>query len=196
MSLDLAILGFLSQRPRTGYELKNRSFEGPLANFWTADQAQIYRTLERLRGEGLVSATRKRQAARPDRRLYEITPAGRDALEAQLSEARHLPPTRDASLVQLYFSASLEDTTLLAVLTSYREQHQARLERLRADSSRSGPGEPESPRESVMRQTALDGAIARERCTIDWLDDCIAAIEDGALPGGQGGVGQRHLFGG
>lgn len=194
MSLELAILGFLSERPRTGYELKNRCFTGPVSNFWTADQAQIYRTLERLRRDGLVSATRRRQAGRPDRRTFEITASGEAALERLAGDSGSLPPNRDPSLLQLYFSAALDDETLVRVLSSHRDEHQSRLERLRSHSStlaRSGG----SSRASVLRQTALEGAMARERSLVDWLDDCLEAIGAGELPQEGDLVGQRHLLG-
>ena len=82
MSLDAAILGFLGERPRSGYDLKTRCFDGAAKDFWTADQAQIYRTLERLQGSKLVTATRKRQAGKPDRKVYSITELGRRTLTA------------------------------------------------------------------------------------------------------------------
>ena len=66
MSLDAAILGFLREHPRSGYDLKTRCFDDATKDFWTADQAQIYRTLERLQGAKLLTATRKRQAGKPD----------------------------------------------------------------------------------------------------------------------------------
>jgi hypothetical protein len=34
----------------------------------------------------------------------------------------------------------------------------------------------------LLRDAAFDGAIARERASIDWLDDTIEAIEAGRLP--------------
>ncbi len=48
MSLPHAILGFLREQPLTGYALKTQRFDVSVANFWPADQAQIYRTLDRL----------------------------------------------------------------------------------------------------------------------------------------------------
>ena len=47
MSLGHAILGFLNREPMTGYDLKTRCFDDDAAHFWTADQAQVYRTLDR-----------------------------------------------------------------------------------------------------------------------------------------------------
>ena len=97
MSLDAAILGFLGERPRSGYDLKTRCFDGAAKDFWTADQAQIYRTLERLQGSKLVTATRKRQAGKPDRKVYSITELGRRTLTAWLGVALSTDRTREAS---------------------------------------------------------------------------------------------------
>lgn len=195
MSLDLAILGFLAERPRSGYDLKTRCFGGPLSAFWTADQAQIYRTLERLKDARLVSVTRRRQASRPDRKIYELTDAGYGALVGALATTEALPPLRDPFLVQLFFSARLPDEDLLRVLSSRRDEYASRLESLAVHSAGLAETEGLPAREAVLRQTALDGAVTAYRASIEWLDDCIRAVEDGALPGSEKGTGQRHLFG-
>lgn len=195
MSLDHAILGLLSERPRSGYDLKTRCFDDDLRPFWTADQAQIYRTLERLRSARHVSATTRRQAGRPDRRIYEITRSGREMLGLWLAEPHLAPPLRDPFLMQLYFGASLADDNLLGVLEARKVEHQRRLDDLRATASELA-GKGLGPRTEVLRQTALDGAAERELALVNWLDDCLRAVREGALPGSQlQGSGQRHLFG-
>lgn len=195
MSLDHAILGFLSERPRSGYDLKTRCFDGPVRELWSADQAQIYRTLERLQRSKLVRSTRRRQSGKPDRRIFEITPAGRDALATWLSAPLPLPSVRDAFALQLYFGASLGDQHLVELMSSRRSLHQARLDGLRARAATQAT-ENVSQRATTLRQTALEGAIARERIAVDWLDDCEDAVRQGALPGSESpGIGQRHLFG-
>jgi len=196
VSLDHAILGFLSEHPRSGYDLKTRCFDHDARSFWTADQAQVYRTLDRLEKSKLVSATRRRQSGRPDRKIYEITYAGREELSTWLASAIPVPASRDPFFLQLHFGSSLEDETLVGVLSQRRESHQTRLEALRADSADLARDHSVPERAMTLRQTAFDGAIARERATIDWLDDCIEAVRQGALPGSQSsGTGQRHLFG-
>lgn len=195
MSLELAILGFLSERPRSGYDLKNRCFSGPLGTLWTADQAQIYRTLERLKEAGLVDARRRRQSGRPDRRMFELTHDGAEKLAELLATSAPLPPLRDPFLVQLYFGAGLDDEHLLAVLRHRRSEHQERLELLRLESAELASATEATTRASVMRQTALEGGMAQQAALIDWLDDCIQAVSDGVLPGSSTGIGQRHLFG-
>ena len=196
MSLDHAILGFLSERPRSGYDLKTRCFDHAVEPFWSADQAQIYRTLDRLQRAKLVTSTRRRQSGRPDRRIYEITPAGRDAMAEWLATPLPLPPIRDAFALQLYFGASLGDDSLLDVLAARRDLHQARLEGLRDAAASLAQERPTNERAVTLRHTSFDGAIARERTAVDWLDDCVDAVKQGALPGSDaGGIGQRHLFG-
>jgi PadR family transcriptional regulator AphA len=56
MSLDHAILGFLSYSPFTGYDLK-KFFDQSVRHFWLADQSQIYRTLSRLNEESMTALT-------------------------------------------------------------------------------------------------------------------------------------------
>ncbi|MBK7448579.1 MAG: PadR family transcriptional regulator [Anaerolineales bacterium] len=53
MSLKHAILGFLSFKPFSGYELK-KAFDSSVQHFWPANQSQIYRTLAELEGGGFV----------------------------------------------------------------------------------------------------------------------------------------------
>jgi PadR family transcriptional regulator, regulatory protein AphA len=195
VSLDLAILGFLSSHPKTGYELKTRCFSGPAGALWAADQAQIYRTLDRLAKDGQVSVTRRRQAGKPDRKVYELTRAGTEALDEMLAAVAAPPPLRDPFLLQLYFGHTLDDDALVEILTARREAHQQRLDELRELSDELSKDHSLAPRDAVLRHTAFDGAIAQQRALIDWLDDCVEAASDGALPGSNRGIGQRHLFG-
>ena len=196
MSLDAAILGFLSERPRSGYDLKTRCFDVAAKDFWTADQAQIYRTLERLQAGRLVTATRKRQAGKPDRKVYELTGTGRDTLSAWLGSHLPLTPPREHFLLQLYFAADLSDTALLELLTDRRALHQARLDDLRSRAGSSANDTSVSLREIALRDSAFDGAIAIERASIDWLDDSIEGLRGGALPPAtEQDTSQRTLFG-
>ncbi len=182
MSLEHAILGFLNTKARSGYDLKTRCFDIEAKAFWTADQAQIYRTLERLRSDRLVAVKLRKQVGRPDRKVYEIAPAGREAFLQWLGAAVALPAPRDGFLLQVYFSGELSDTEISDLLGERRTAHQTRLEELRAEAIELAQDDSVAPRISAMRQAACDGAIATERATIDWLDDTMEAISEGHLP--------------
>lgn len=103
--LKIVILGFLSYRPQTGYELK-QNIDHSTKYFWDAKQSQIYRTLKQLEQDGLVVSTIEPQEDRPDRRVYTITGNGmtefQQWLSAPIMEPQYL---RDSLLVKVFFSA-------------------------------------------------------------------------------------------
>jgi DNA-binding PadR family transcriptional regulator len=182
MSLEAAILGFLGEQPRSGYDLKTRCFDDAVSDFWTADQAQIYRTLDRLQAARMVSVTRRRQSGRPDRKVYSLTDLGRQALTSWIRSNSPLAVPRDSFLLQLYFGAGSSDGEIAEQLTARREMHQARLDHLRDHAGRAGSGGAVSARQATLRNAAFSGAMAVETAAIDWLDDCIEGIASGELP--------------
>jgi len=106
MSLRHAILGFLSVRPMSGYDLK-RTFDQSVRHFWSADQAAIYRMLGELESDGLVEHERIAQETRPDRKLFHATASGLLALDAWLAAPAPSVPRREPLLVKLFFSGRL-----------------------------------------------------------------------------------------
>lgn len=175
MSLDHAILGFLSSQPMSGYDLKTRCFDRVANHLWTADQAQVYRTLDRLEKAGLVRSTLIPQPGRPDRKEYAITGAGRRALREWLETPHPLPALRDPLLLQLFFADALSDDALRALLETARDGFQRRLEGLRADAS----AESVENRQGAVRRMTLAGAMSQARAAIDWIDDCTERIGAG-----------------
>jgi DNA-binding PadR family transcriptional regulator len=73
MSLAHVILGLLQQQERTGYDLKTECFDDCISHLWPADQAQIYRTLDKLESQGWITCTVEIQHDRPNRKVYRIT---------------------------------------------------------------------------------------------------------------------------
>ena len=71
MELKHAILGLLSIRSASGYDLA-RAFAGSVAHFWHADRSQIYRTLDRLSGAGAITTAVVRQDGKPDRKALPV----------------------------------------------------------------------------------------------------------------------------
>ena len=199
MSLEHAILGFLSTGSCTGYDLKTRHFDADIPHLWTADQAQVYRTLDRLETRHLVTSRIRAQRGRPDRKEYSITRAGRDALLEWAATPHELPARRDSFLLQLLFASELPDDDLLNLICAGRASRQQRLESLRSRSAAWTREAGISPTKTqVLQRMTLDGAIAQERAAIDWLDDCIDLVREG-LPGAErtdtNSQAQRQLFG-
>jgi PadR family transcriptional regulator, regulatory protein AphA len=121
MSLKHAILGFLSYKSLSGYELK-KAFDRSVSHFWPADQSQIYRTLKELHQEKLITRQIIPHKERLDVKVYAIAEAGQIELRQWLSTP--LPPadTRDPFLVQLYFGFLLQDVQVGQLLQRELDQ--------------------------------------------------------------------------
>lgn len=175
MSLAHAILGFLREQAMTGYELKTLCFDHDAQHFWTADQAQIYRTLEGLEKRGHVTSRVKRQHSRPDRKIYSITTSGIDELDRWAATPAPLLPLRDPFLIQLRFADHLPDEDLLHLVRERRLAMQQRLDSLRARAAEEARG---SGRDAILHRLTLAAAMSDARATIDWLDGALETLSD------------------
>src|SRR5215471_2763800 len=105
MSLEYAILGFLNYDSFSGYDLK-KAIDASIAHFWSANQSQIYRTLDRLVEQGAVTVEIIEQEDHPDRKAYHITESGREALHRWLITPFPFEQTHSAALIQTFFLVS------------------------------------------------------------------------------------------
>lgn len=72
-----ALLLLLREEPAHGYDLLERA---QALGFDGADPGGLYRTLHKLEKEGLVRSAWEPSTSGPQRRIYEITRAGREEL--------------------------------------------------------------------------------------------------------------------
>src|SRR5437762_1001655 len=111
-STDYAVLGMLTLKPMSGYEVRATIAES-IAYFWTESYGQIYPTLKRLAAAKLV--TRKSETASGRlRHTYSITPAGREALAAWLAQPPHPRTPRNELLFKLFFARHIPYTEAAA----------------------------------------------------------------------------------
>lgn len=125
------ILGMVHQGHRTGYEIKS-AVDRSIRFFWAASYGQIYPELKRLEQAGLLESAADPAGGR-QRTVYELTPAGEQALEEWLARKEHLAfELRSDGLLKLFFADFMPPATLVEHLRSMRAQHEAVLARLRA----------------------------------------------------------------
>src|SRR3990172_4407830 len=127
-----SLLGLLSVLgPLSGYDLR-RFIARSIAFFWDASFAQIYDLLRRLEVDGLVAAGRVEQETPPDKLVYSVTAAGRDALARWLDGPVGAASHREPFLLRVFFfdAVAPEDRRRLVEdqiavherqLTSYRQ---------------------------------------------------------------------------
>lgn len=77
--IKLTILGFLSVRPMSGYEL-DKTISSSLNFFWPINQSQIYMELNRLESEEKIIANLVIQENKPNKKIYQLTENGKDEL--------------------------------------------------------------------------------------------------------------------
>ncbi|MFJ9351692.1 PadR family transcriptional regulator [Streptomyces sp. NPDC101237] len=93
MALRNALMAALLEGEASGYDLA-KGFDATVANFWSATPQQLYRELDRMEAEGLVTARVVEQERRPTKRLFSLTEAGRREVRAYTAE----PPARPAAV--------------------------------------------------------------------------------------------------
>ena len=175
MSLAHVILGLLQQQERTGYDLKTECFDDCISHLWPADQAQIYRTLDKLESQGWITCTIEIQHDRPNRKVCRITEAGEAELTHWLQTHHPLPVLRESLLVQLYFAAQLPDEAIVYLLEQELEARQEKLAQCETIEALS-LSNPTASREQKLHRLVLDLVKQREQTYLDWLEKAIATI--------------------
>ncbi|MFD7338580.1 PadR family transcriptional regulator [Streptomyces violascens] len=103
MSLRHAVLGLLTNRPASGYDLM-KLFETSLAHVWSATQSQVYGELGKLADGGLVEVSAEGPRGRKE---YAITESGRSELHRWLTEVEPVRTRRSDSLLRVFFLGEL-----------------------------------------------------------------------------------------
>lgn len=124
-----AVMATLLEGEASGYDLA-KGFNASVANFWTATPQQLYRELDRMEREGLVTARVIRQDRRPDKRLFSLTDAGHDALRAYIADPIGRPTAiRDGLLVRVQCADIGELAAVQADIADRMEWARAKLTR-------------------------------------------------------------------
>ncbi|MBM3137376.1 MAG: PadR family transcriptional regulator [Chloroflexi bacterium] len=183
MSLDFAILGFLNYQPFTGYDLK-RIFEDSIRHFWYADQSQIYRTLNRLLDQNLVTQELVEQEDRPDRKVYHITDEGKQALRNWLVSKPEVDAPKSAPLIQVFFAGQFENEVILQMFRFMDQVMQELMENYgRVPEVIEGyRAMVKSDREIYFWKSTLDLGMRVGKAQQEWARDVIDDLENNRVP--------------
>src|SRR5215204_1159189 len=122
-TLDYVILAGLIRKPRSGYDL-TKWMKRETSHFFAVGHSSIYPALSRLEREGLVRHEVVPSNRGPERKVYSITEAGREALLAWADE----PPTerhvRDEQLVKALCYPYMLKERALARLEEEKARHE------------------------------------------------------------------------
>jgi DNA-binding PadR family transcriptional regulator len=177
-TLGYAILGLLAAKPRTGYDLA-RLMRAPIGYMWTAHHSQIYPELARLEGEGLVTATVIDGPGPRDTKRYEVTPAGRNALQDWV-DSPLTPIARSELMVRIRGLWLLPPERARAFLLTQRKWYESRLATFAMEEAAfvlEGDA-VDDPTSFVFAEYAtLRSGMMHVPVTIEWLDWLIERLD-------------------
>jgi PadR family transcriptional regulator, regulatory protein AphA len=101
---EYAMLGLLEDRPMHGYEMFQQFESGTLRQIVHLEMSQMYAYLKKLERLEYIEAQVEPQGAKPPRRIFHITAAGRDLFHHWLTQPVEKPrDIRLLFLIKLYF---------------------------------------------------------------------------------------------
>jgi DNA-binding PadR family transcriptional regulator len=176
MALSHALLAALHEFPCSGYDLAKK-FDGSVGFFWSASHQQIYRELTKLEEQLYISALLVQQSNRPDKKIYEVTEAGKDFLRAWIAQPSTIGAIKDELLVKLFAGDLVDPAMLVNELKHHRAQHQELLDTYKSIEQRffSEAGQLNANRR--YQYLTLRQGIRLETEWLAWCAEAIASFE-------------------
>lgn len=195
MKFEHVILGMLSWRPFSGYELAKYlevegSFMGPKVHL-----SQIYRLLARMTYSGWVHYEVSVNDGRPDSKIYRLTEEGTRELRDWAASPYETPvrfPDPEFS-ARFLFGGPVDRDALLRLVRTELEERRAQVATFRDRDRSIGPVDPIEGVDPGLVQRLGDlshqlGA-ARKDLWIEWLEGVLGELE--AAETARGGVARR-----
>jgi PadR family transcriptional regulator AphA len=179
MSLDHILLGLLRE-PASGYDLK-KLFDERISHIWRAELSQIYPTLKRLEQRGLINSRAAAARRGSGRRVYALTPTGREELHAWLAGPPQFADERMAWLAQLFLMGELNDLgQTLRFLRLVRARFAGKVAALGAIERAWAAADPRYPaalpNEELHVHLALRKGLSSLTAHVEWCDESIATL--------------------
>ncbi len=175
MALSHSILVILTERPMSGYDLA-KYFDSSIGFFWTATHPQIYRELKKLGERGYVASREEIQSGKPNRIVYSITDAGRQALKEWSREPVAAPVVKDELLVRLQAIDHVDQEALQQHIADRLVAHRAQLAQyFHIRDKRFADGE-ETPSD-LGKLMGLELGIQYETGWIAWCESVLERLQ-------------------
>lgn len=168
--MRLPLLALLAAGPAHGYELKQALEKLLGAAYPQPNVGQIYVTLGRLEKSGLIEGEDVEQSARPNKRIYRLTDAGREVVRAWFEEPTDEPRVRDEFFMKLAIAPQTGLADQIALINKQRRQYLNTMREL----SRLAAAEDRGNR---VAQLLIEGAMLHLQADLDWLERCQEELE-------------------
>ena len=168
MTIQYAILGLLSWRPFSGYDLK-KVFADSAAFYWSGNNNQIYKALVQLHEEGLVTQEIQHQESLPAKKIYTLTEKGRAALKQWVLFTPELPQFRNTFLIQLAWADLLDGDELDALLAKYEKEVRVQMLMQQEKANREEASPARTRREAYLSEMISQNIISAYENELSWV---------------------------
>ena len=158
------ILALLAKEPAHGYEVRQRLVEALGPPGQALNPGQVYVTLTRLEKVGLVAVEQVGQQSHPDKKVYELTAAGRERVAEWLADVSWPKVAPTDFHLKLVAAAATGLADPVALIDGQRHEL---LRQLRGVQETILAQPPES-----HGGLLLEGAALRLQADIRWLEVC------------------------
>lgn len=180
MSLSHSILGFLSYGSMTGYDLA-KAFGSSVRFFWYAQTSQIYLELNKLEKKEFVTCEIIIQTEKPSKKLYSITPEGKEEFLRWLSQENNefTKGNKNAFLMKVFFSGCRPPKECIDMLSDFMNDcihYQDEMQQI--PDSIGHYGSMVEQEQKLYWQLSADFGYSYIQMCIDWAHRSIKKLEE------------------
>lgn len=176
MSLPHVILTVLSTRDATGYDI-TKEFSASIGYFWKASHQQVYRELNKMGQQGLVTCVLEPQEGKPDRKVYSITDAGRAALGEWFDQPTAHPTVRDEFSAKLMACSVQSATPYLTQLRELVEESRRLVAHYQEIETAYYANPASLDKQQRLERLTLRRNLLTRQAWITWAQEVIAEFE-------------------
>jgi PadR family transcriptional regulator AphA len=167
VDIKYAILGFLSWKPVTGYELKKLITQS-IGFEWSGNNNQIYTSLVQLHRDNLVTSELQPQDHYPTRKVYSITQSGQQVLREWVLGNPEPPIFRKSFLIQLAWSDQLRKDELEDMIKRYESELKTQILMLREQIRRGAINPARTARERYLWDKLSENYVRSYELELQW----------------------------
>jgi len=175
-TIHYAILGLLSEKPMTGYDLKKK-MQDSLYMYWSGNNNQIYKALLQLSSNDFLKSEILHQDGAPSKKICFITDKGRAELQEWIySTQPEVPEFRKHFLIQMAFAAKLEPTQIEELLLKYKYELNSQLIIQQEKQRRIKDTKNHTKQEKFIENMIFDNIFKFFKSELEWTQKVLEGV--------------------
>ena len=172
---EVFLLSLINQSPRYGYEI-SQFLEETNATLWiNISMTYVYRILKNFEERGWVKARMVESDNRPNKKVFEITAAGKKALKKELTEERFKVENTYSHLDVALAVYTITDKSfdLQGIIAKQIKQIETELEQFNLDSAK----DEKLSEDAVFAMLIIQHRISFLQSELEWLKKVRSVLE-------------------